>query len=141
MREASGGGTIFLGAASASCCPLTRLLVCPDIRLAPGRCSAWLARVQMSQRTRSHGDRTCYVVQADLCMQVGRLARAVAQGPRFRRNASTSRSDILLFDWIIFRTRGASNHAGCRGHEATDPEQRAAVVPAELAARLHRYTR
>src|SRR5436309_10592139 len=87
MREASGGGTIFLGAASASCCPLTRLLVCPDIRLSPGRCSAWLARVQMSQRTRSHGDRTCYVVQADLCMQVGRLARAVAQGPRFRRNA------------------------------------------------------
>src|SRR5881397_630387 len=67
MREASRGGTIFLGAASASCCPLTRLLVCPDIHLSPGRCSAWLARVQMSQRTRSHGDRTCYVVQADVC--------------------------------------------------------------------------
>src|SRR5437016_2194120 len=34
MREASGGGTIFLGAASVSCCPLTRLLVCPDINVA-----------------------------------------------------------------------------------------------------------
>src|SRR6266849_5055903 len=33
MREASGGGTIFLGAASASCRPLTRMLVCPDVWL------------------------------------------------------------------------------------------------------------
>src|SRR5438552_12177881 len=29
------------------------------------------SRARMAQRTRSHGDRTCYVVQADLCMQAG----------------------------------------------------------------------
>jgi len=91
-----------LGAASASCCPLTRLLVCPDIRLSPGRCSAWLARVRMSQLTRSHRDRTCYV-----------------QSPRDWRKIAQVRNDPKRGA----RLQGAAPASTNRGVTRTDPAE------------------
>src|SRR5437870_1565831 len=113
MREASGGGTTFLGAASASWCPLPRRLVYPDIGLLPRSLSRRVRQPRLTPADNTRFARPNATVRAH-----------APDGPRllftrlgFEREIAATRNDPKRGAPLLRTPRASTN----QGMIPTDP--------------------